>query len=166
MCFFLYNSKCLDFKPHKCIEVEYKVGYCGHFGTKYMSVSITVLEIQHVETCTDSGEWYSGAVSQTYCAFYDRSMKLSVVFLYTMKFDFRRGNTSELTSGTGQRSNQIWPPSAMMKIHLFVYTHAKPLFWLIGAWEIHFWYCFEHFGLSWPWKVMVKVILPSWRPWP
>ena len=56
MCFFLYNSKCLDFKPHKYIEVEYKVGYCGHFGTKYMSVSITVLEIQHVETCTDSGE--------------------------------------------------------------------------------------------------------------
>ena len=49
--FFLYNLKCFDFKPHKYITVEYKVGYCGHFGTKYMSVPITVLEIQLIETC-------------------------------------------------------------------------------------------------------------------
>ena len=53
---FLYNSRCIDFKPHKRIEVEYKVGYSGDFGTKYMSVSITVLEIQHIGTFTDSGE--------------------------------------------------------------------------------------------------------------
>ena len=52
----LYNSKCIDFRTHKCIEVEYKVGHCGHFGTRYMSVSITVLEIQHIGTFTDSGE--------------------------------------------------------------------------------------------------------------
>ena len=51
-CFFLYNSKGIDFKPHKCIEVEYKVGHSGNFGTKYMSVSITVLEIQHIGTFT------------------------------------------------------------------------------------------------------------------
>ena len=54
-CFFLYNSKCIDFKTHKCIEVEYKVGHCGYFGTKYVSVSITVFEIQHIGTFTDSG---------------------------------------------------------------------------------------------------------------
>ena len=54
MCFFLYKSKCIDFKPHKCIKVEYKVGHYGHFGAKYMLVSITVLEIQHVGTFTDS----------------------------------------------------------------------------------------------------------------
>ena len=54
--FFLYNSKGIDFKPHKCIEVEYKVGHPGYFGTKYMSVSITVLEIQHIGTYTDSGK--------------------------------------------------------------------------------------------------------------
>ena len=47
-CFFLNNAKCIDFKPHKCIEVEYKVGRSGYFGTRYMSVSITVLEIQHI----------------------------------------------------------------------------------------------------------------------
>ena len=49
-CFFLYNSKCIDFKTHKCIKVEYKVGHCGHFGTRYVSVSISVLEIQHIGT--------------------------------------------------------------------------------------------------------------------
>ena len=27
--FFLYNSKCIDFKPHICIEVEYKVEHSG-----------------------------------------------------------------------------------------------------------------------------------------
>ena len=48
MCFFLYNLKCIDVKPHKCVGSEYKVGHCGYFGTKYMSVSITVLEIQHI----------------------------------------------------------------------------------------------------------------------
>ena len=53
MCFFLYNSICIVFKPHKCIEVEYKVGHCGHFGAMCMSVSITVLEIQHVGTFAD-----------------------------------------------------------------------------------------------------------------
>ena len=77
---------------------------------------------------------YSGAVNQTNCAFYDRSMKLSVVFLYTLKFVFRRGATSELTSGTGQRPNQIWPPSPMMKIQLGVYAHVMPLLRLIGVW--------------------------------
>ena len=46
--FFLYNSKWIDFKTHKCIKVEYKVGHCGHFDTNYMSVSITVREIQHI----------------------------------------------------------------------------------------------------------------------
>ena len=51
--FFLYNSKCIDFKSHKCIKVEYKVGHYGRFGTKYMLVSITVLEIQHVGAFTD-----------------------------------------------------------------------------------------------------------------
>ena len=55
-CFFLYNSKCIDFKPHKCIEVEYKVGHYGNFGTKYMSVSITVLEIQHTGTFMQTRE--------------------------------------------------------------------------------------------------------------
>ena len=55
-CFFLYNSKCIDIKPHKCIEVEYKNCHCGHFSTRYMSVSITVLEIQHIGTYTDSGK--------------------------------------------------------------------------------------------------------------
>ena len=54
MWFFLYKSKCIDFKPHKYIKVEYKVGYCEYFGTKYMSISITVLEIQHIGTYTDS----------------------------------------------------------------------------------------------------------------
>ena len=54
--FFLYNSKCIHFKAHKCIEVEYKVGHSGYFDTKDMSVSITVLEIQHIGTFTDSGE--------------------------------------------------------------------------------------------------------------
>ena len=54
--FFLYNSKGIDFNPHKRIEVEYKVGHPGYFGTKYMSVSITVLEIQHIGTYTDSGK--------------------------------------------------------------------------------------------------------------
>ena len=54
--FFLYNSKCIDFKPHKCIEVDYKVGPYGNFGTKYMSVSVTVLEIQHIGTHTDLGK--------------------------------------------------------------------------------------------------------------
>ena len=48
MGFFLYNSKCIDFKPHECIGGEYKVGHCGYFGTIYMSVSSTVLEIQHI----------------------------------------------------------------------------------------------------------------------
>ena len=47
MCFFLYNSKCIHFKSHKCIEVEYELGHSEDFGTKYMLVSITVLEIQH-----------------------------------------------------------------------------------------------------------------------
>ena len=89
---------------------------------------------------------YSGAVNQTNCAFYDRSMKLSVVFLYTLKFVFRRGATSELTSGTGQRPNQIWPPSPMMKIQLGGNAHVIPLFWLIGVWGIHFWYCFCKIG--------------------
>ena len=56
-----------------------------------------------------------------YCAFCDRSMKLSTVFLYTMKFVFRCGTTSEFTSGTCQRPNQIWPPSAMIKIQLFCF---------------------------------------------
>ena len=51
MCFFLYNSKCN-------IEVEYKVGHCGYFDTKYMSVSLMVLEIGHIGTFTDSGEQY------------------------------------------------------------------------------------------------------------
>ena len=36
------------------MEVEYKVGHCGHFGTMCMLVSITVLEIEHVGTFTDS----------------------------------------------------------------------------------------------------------------
>ena len=54
--FFLYNSRCIDFKPHTCIDVEYKVGHSGYFGTKYMSVPITVLEIQHIGTFTDLGE--------------------------------------------------------------------------------------------------------------
>ena len=48
MCFFLYNSKCNDFRPHKCIEGEYKVGHYGHFGTKHMSVCYTVIELQHM----------------------------------------------------------------------------------------------------------------------
>ena len=48
MSFFPYNSKCIDFKPHEYIEGEYEVGHCGHSGTTYMSVSITVLEIQHI----------------------------------------------------------------------------------------------------------------------
>ena len=47
-CIFPYNSKCIDFKTHKHIKVEYKVGHCGYFGTKYVSVSITVIEIQHI----------------------------------------------------------------------------------------------------------------------
>ena len=46
MWFCLYNLKCIDFKPHKCIKCEYKVGRCEQFDTKYMSVPITVLEIQ------------------------------------------------------------------------------------------------------------------------
>ena len=46
MWFFLYNSKCIDFKPHKCIGDEYKVVCCGNLGTRHMSLSITVLEIQ------------------------------------------------------------------------------------------------------------------------
>ena len=46
--FFLYNSSCIHFKTHICIEVECKDGYCGCFGTEYMSVSIMVLEIQHI----------------------------------------------------------------------------------------------------------------------
>ena len=50
MLFFLYNSNCIDFKTHKCIEVEYKDGHCGCFGTKYVSVSSSVLEIQHIGT--------------------------------------------------------------------------------------------------------------------
>ena len=96
----------------------------------------------------------SGPIYQINCAFYDRSMKLSVVFLYTMKFVFRRGCTSELTSGIGQRPNPsaMKPPSAMKKIQRGVNAHVIPLFWLIGVWGIHFWYCFEHFGLSWLWK--------------
>ena len=49
--FFLYNFKCVYFKPHKCIEVEYKVGHSGYFGTKDMSVSITVHEIQYTGKC-------------------------------------------------------------------------------------------------------------------
>ena len=48
MRFFLYNSKCIDIKPYKYIESEYKCAHCGHFGTKYMSVCITVLEIRHI----------------------------------------------------------------------------------------------------------------------
>ena len=48
MRFFPYNSKCIDFKPHEYIEGEYEVGHYGHFGTTHMSVSITVLEIQHI----------------------------------------------------------------------------------------------------------------------
>ena len=54
MCFFLYNSKCIHFKSHKCIEVEYELGHYENFGTKYMLVSITVLEIQHIGTFTYS----------------------------------------------------------------------------------------------------------------
>ena len=55
-CFFLNNSKCIDFKPHKCIEVEYKVGHSGNCGTKDTSVSIMALEIQHIVTFTYLGE--------------------------------------------------------------------------------------------------------------
>ena len=44
------NSKCIDFKRHKCIEVEYKVACSEYFDTRHMSVSITVLEIQHIGT--------------------------------------------------------------------------------------------------------------------
>ena len=54
MWFFLHNSKCIDFKAHKCIEVEYEHGHYENFGTKYMLVSITVLEIQHIGTFTYS----------------------------------------------------------------------------------------------------------------
>ena len=46
---FFYNSKCFDFKPPKCIGGEYKCGHHGCFDTIYMSVSITVLDIQHVQ---------------------------------------------------------------------------------------------------------------------
>ena len=62
--FFLYNSKCIDFKPHKCTDVEYKVGRSGYFGTRYMSVSITVLEIQYIGPFIDSGEQ---GISNTDC---------------------------------------------------------------------------------------------------
>ena len=48
MCLFLYKSKCIDLKPHTYIKVEYKVGNCGYFVTKYMFISITVLEIEHI----------------------------------------------------------------------------------------------------------------------
>ena len=41
----IYISKCVDFKPHKYIKVEYKVGHYEASDTKYMSVSIMVLEI-------------------------------------------------------------------------------------------------------------------------
>lgn len=34
------------------MEVEYKAGSCGIFGTKYMSVSLTVFEIQNINTYT------------------------------------------------------------------------------------------------------------------
>ena len=54
--FILYNSKCIDFKTHKCIEVEYKVRHSAYYSTKYMSVSITVREIQHIGTFTDAGD--------------------------------------------------------------------------------------------------------------
>lgn len=40
----------IGFLIYKCIKVEYKYGYCGHFGTWTMSVAIVVLEIQHVHT--------------------------------------------------------------------------------------------------------------------
>ena len=56
--FFLYKPECIDYKPHKCIKVEYKVGHCGYFGTKYMSVSLMILEIGRIGTFTDSGEQY------------------------------------------------------------------------------------------------------------
>ena len=55
-CFFLYNSKCIDCRPHECIEVEYEVWHSGYFDTKDMSVSITVLEIQNIGAYTDSGK--------------------------------------------------------------------------------------------------------------
>ena len=54
--FILYNSKCIDFKTHKCIEVEYKVRHSAYYSTKYMSVSITVREIQHIGAFTDAGD--------------------------------------------------------------------------------------------------------------
>ena len=50
---FLNKSNCIDLKRHKCIEVEYNSGY---FGTRYMSVSIVVIEIQHIGTFAGVGE--------------------------------------------------------------------------------------------------------------
>ena len=52
----IYISKCVDFKPHKYIKVEYKVVHCESSDTKYMSVSIMVLEIQHIGTFTELSE--------------------------------------------------------------------------------------------------------------
>ena len=34
-------------RPHKCIEVKYKIDYYGHFGTKITSLGALVLELWH-----------------------------------------------------------------------------------------------------------------------
>ena len=52
---FLYNSRCIDVKSHKCIAVEYKVGHSGYFGTKYVFLSLLEIQ-QHSGMFTDSGE--------------------------------------------------------------------------------------------------------------
>ena len=80
--FFLYNSKGIDFKPHKCIEVEYKVGHSGYFDTKDMSVSITVLEIQHIGAYINSrkrGISDSGGNNRSLC---DESTKFCMTFCH------------------------------------------------------------------------------------
>ena len=51
MCFLLYKSKCIDFKPHKCIKVEYKVGYCGYFSTSLYPLRFLRYSILYIAYC-------------------------------------------------------------------------------------------------------------------
>ena len=84
------------------------------------------------------GKYKSGAVKVThgrYCAFYDQSMKFSPVLLNTIKFIFRRGATSDLTSGTrwGQSHSTETAGIGICTIFLVtVYGYLNQIYGTIG----------------------------------